>query len=722
MVHEESVFIDPSEYPLGRKDETVIDNYHGTMVRDPYRWLEDPDSEETKNYVAELNKISEPFLKACSLRSKLSEKITEMWNYERYGCTSKHGDFYYYYHNTGLQNQSVLYRQKELGGKAEVFLDPNVFSDDGTTSVSIQRFSPDGAILAYGLSEAGSDWVTLKFRKVDGEDMTDIVRGVKHSSIAWLSNNSGVIYSKYPDHKSALEGCSTEKHSFQSLYYHKLGSSEEDVLIADFRWDPELMCSAEVSEDGRYLIAGVSKGCDPVNSLYFYDLKKANNQINGKLELTPLFVKNDAKYEFIDNDDNTALVLTNANAPMCKLIRVNMDEESDNKESWETVIAENEKFKLDWVVRVYNDYLVAAYIEDVKTTLYLHDVRTGKRICRLPLPIGSISVYFGKKELSEFFVLFESFFTPGIVYHLDLKEATSSQNVQLKEIHRVFLKDIDVNEFCSKQVFYSSRDGTKIPMYILSRKDVVLNGANPTILNGYGGFNIADLPYFSVSRLLFLKHFNGIYASANLRGGSEYGERWHEAGMRENKQNVFDDFIAAAEYLINGKYTSSKRLAIHGGSNGGLLVAACSQQRPGLFGAVINRVGVLDMLRYHKFTVGGAWIPEYGNPDDASDFPFIYKYSPLHNLPARLEVQWPSTLLMTADHDDRVVPSHSLKYIATIYEAVKHSELIQKNPILIRVEVKAGHGAGKPTSKIIDELVDMYSFLQRVLPLEWRDG
>uniref|UniRef100_A0A0N5AKL7 Prolyl endopeptidase n=1 Tax=Syphacia muris TaxID=451379 RepID=A0A0N5AKL7_9BILA len=720
----EKDFIDPSIYPLARKDESVIDTYHGTKVCDPYRWLEDPDSNETRSYVKELNKVSMPFLKAASYRNQIKEKLTDMWNYERYGCISKHGQFYYYFYNTGLQNQSVMYKQSDLNGKPEIFLDPNKFSEDGITSIRCYRFSNDGSILAYGLSEKGSDWMTLKFRKSNGEDLPDVVNGVKHSAIAWAGND-GVFYSKYPEHKGALEGSSTEKHKYHSLFYHPL-NSKEDVLVADFRWDPELMCSGEVSEDGTYLIVDVSKGCDPTNSLYYFDIKKLGHHFEGKLPLNVLFSEDDAKYEFIDNDNDTALILTNSNAPMFKLIRVKMDSHSENKNLWETVIPENEKYKLDWVARVNKKYLVAAYIEDVKNTLYLHCATTGIRICQLLLGIGSVSGFFGRKLIPEIFISFESFFNPGIIYYLDLDKVDSFENIKLRELRKVVVKGVNVEDFCAEQVFYASRDGTKVPMYLLHKKGIIKNQQNATILNGYGGFNIAELPYFSVSRLLFLQYFDGLIACANLRGGSvvesfsEYGEKWHESGMRNKKQNVFDDFIGAAEYLISNKYTSPNKLAIHGGSNGGLLVAVCSQQRPDLFKAVVNRVGVLDMLRFHKFTVGGAWIPEYGNPDEPCDFPFIYKYSPLHNLKYPDSGQWPATLLMTADHDDRVVPSHSLKYIARLYELVKGVKNEQKNPLLIRIDVKAGHGSGKPTSKVIEEVTDMYSFLERVLDLKWK--
>uniref|UniRef100_F1KVU7 Prolyl endopeptidase n=1 Tax=Ascaris suum TaxID=6253 RepID=F1KVU7_ASCSU len=718
---ESSIFIDPSTYPLARKDESIVEDFHGIKVPDPYRWLEDPDSPETKAYVEKLNAISTPFIAASPVREKIREKLTKLWDYEKYGCTSKRGKYYFYYYNTGLQNQSVLYKQKDLNEKGEVFLDPNKLSDDGTTSIRTQCFTRDGTIMAYGLSEKGSDWMTLKFRTAEGVDLDDVVTGVKHSGLDWMPDNSGVFYSRYPEHKSAIEGSSTEKHKFHSLYFHRIGTPQkDDILVADFREDPEYMCSGTVSEDGRYLIVDVSRGCDPVNLLYYYDLTAAGNKITGKLDLKPLFDKFDAKYDFVDSEGDTALILTNHESPMFKLIRVKWTDAKEGPSRWETLIPEVEKSKLDWVTPVIGGRLIACYVEDVKNTLYVHCSKTGNRLYEIPLGIGSISGFFGKKHLSEIFIAFESFLTPTIIYYANFGDTKPTCVVEMKELRRVQIAGIDTSAINVKQVFFPSRDGTKIPMYIVHKNDLKLDGNNAALLNGYGGFNIADLPYFSVSRLLFLQYFGGVIACANLRGGSEYGEKWHEAGMRERKQNVFDDFIASAEYLIKNNYTSSKKLAIHGGSNGGLLVAACSQQRPELYGAVVNRVGVMDMLRFHKFTIGGAWLPEYGNPDVASDFPFIYKYSPLHNIRMPADGgQWPSTLLMTADHDDRVVPSHSLKYMARLYEVVREAKDVQRNPLIIRVEVRAGHGSGKPTSKIIAELVDMYSFLQRVLDLKW---
>ncbi|KAK6766474.1 hypothetical protein RB195_026028 [Necator americanus] len=710
-----STKISPSVYPSPRRDETIVDDFHGTKVTDPYRWMEDPDADETRQFVDDLNTISAPFIAGAPSREKIRERLTELWDYEKYSCPSKRGDFYYYSYNSGLQNQYVIYQQKSIKETGEVFLDPNTMSEDGTTSIRISAWTKDGSIFAYGLSEKGSDWVTIKFRGADKKDLRDVITGVKHSCISWLKDNSGVFYCKYPDHRSATEGTSVEKHKYHSLYFHRMGTDcKEDVLVYDRRDNADYMIGGTVTEDGKYLIIDVSRGCDPYNMLYYYDLSAIKHGI-GKITPTPLFDKLDAKYDYVDHDDETMLIHTNHNAPMFKLIRVSLKDKSVKE-----LVPENPRHKMDWASPVAGDRLVICYIEDVKDALYVYDLDTGSRFYQFPLKIGSLSGFFGKKSLDEMFFGFESFTVPTIIYRVDFTSVNKKSVPEVKELRRVRIKGMDENQFSIEQVFFTSKDGTKVPMYIISLKGTPRDGNNPTLLNGYGGFNIADMPYFSISRLLVVKHFRGIIACANLRGGSEYGENWHMGGMREKKQNVFNDFISAAEYLIENKYTCRDKLAIHGGSNGGLLVAACSQQRPDLYGAVLNRVGVMDMLRFHRFTVGGAWVPEYGDPDIPNDFEFIYKYSPLHNIRFPADGQWPATLMMTADHDDRVVPSHTLKYAATLMEKAKlHS--LQTNPILVRVEVKAGHGAGKPTKKVIAEIVDMYSFLQRVLNVEWTD-
>uniref|UniRef100_A0A7E4UNI6 Prolyl endopeptidase n=1 Tax=Panagrellus redivivus TaxID=6233 RepID=A0A7E4UNI6_PANRE len=719
------ISIHPSKYPLARRDETVVDDYHGVKIPDPYRFLEDPDAPETEAWVAELNKISAPFYESADIREKLRSKLTKLWNFDRISCPVKHGDSYYYWHNSGLQNQFVIYKQKGYKEKGEVFFDPNLLSEDGTTAITAANWSEDGAIFCYGLSEKGSDWVTLHFKTADGTDLKDKITGVKFSSIGWLSDNSGVFYSRYPEHKGAIAGSCVEKDEYHSLYFHKMGTPQaEDVLVADFRKDPHLMVAASVTRDGRFLIANVCKGCDPANQLFYADLKSINNQITGKVDLKPFFDQFDAKYDIVNFTGDDVLVLTNKDAPMNKLIRIKVGADNNNPSNWETVIPEDPKRKLQNVAVAAGDKMLVEYLQDCSSRVYINDFNTGNVLCQIPLEIGTLSSLICRKDQTEVFFSYGSFLSPTVVYRFDFNNVDlPSGKLNIEEVHRVNIQGFDASKFTAVQHFATSKDGTKVPMFIIHAKDAVLDGQNPTILNGYGGFGVSYVPGFSISQSLWLQSFGGIVAVANLRGGGEYGENWHQAGTLQNKQNVFDDFIACAEYLVDNKYTSPKKLAIQGGSNGGLLVGAVSQQRPDLIGGALNAVGVLDMLRFHKFTIGPAWIPEYGNPDKKEDFEYIYKYSPLHNIKyPENGVQWPSTLLLTADHDDRVVPLHSLKYMAQLYHTIKKDGAdIQKNPVLCRVEVKAGHGAGKPTHKIIGEVVDMYSFLYRVLGAKYFD-
>uniref|UniRef100_A0A183BKL7 Prolyl endopeptidase n=1 Tax=Globodera pallida TaxID=36090 RepID=A0A183BKL7_GLOPA len=686
--------IKPRCYPQALRGN-VSDNYHGTTVFDPYRALEDPDAEDTKKFVTQLNSLSEPFLEACPVRDKLREKLTKLWDYEKFSCTSIRGDFFYYYHNTGLQTE-VLGRERHSFPRPEYF---------------------------FGRRH------NRTFKMCSGEELSDRIPGVKFSGIAWLHDNSGLFYSSYPELRNAAEGpttSSTKKHEFHSIYFHKMGTdSKEDILVAQSRENPDKMLGAEVSDDGRFLFVTVRNGCDPKNQLFYYDLSFAGYKITEKIELLPLFDKCDAEYEIMDSDENTALILTNHEAPMFKLVRVKLGSNGgkNQNELWQVVVGEDELRKLEWAAPVDKDKLIVCYMEDVKNTIYIHAIDDGRMLYQMPLPIGSLSGVFARKSMSKIFVGFESFLVPTVVFHGDFSNCPSRESpVELREIRRINVPGLDYNAFEAKQVFYPSKDGTQIPMYVVHRKDMQLDGSNATILNGYGGFSISQLPSFSVSRLMLVQHFGFVWATANIRGGSEYGEKWHEAGMRDRKQTVFDDFISAAEFLISNKYTCNKKLAIHGGSNGGLLTAACCQQRPDLFAAVVTRVGVLDMLRFNKFTIGAAWVKEFGDPDEPGDFPFIYEYSPLHRLSLTPGKNWPATLLMSADHDDRVVPLHTLKYIAQLYHLLRtEAEEWQRKPVLARIEVKAGHGAGKPTAKMIAELVDLYCFLQRVLELKWNE-
>uniref|UniRef100_A0AC35TUK1 Prolyl endopeptidase n=1 Tax=Rhabditophanes sp. KR3021 TaxID=114890 RepID=A0AC35TUK1_9BILA len=711
----------PESYPLIHRDETVKENYHGTIVSDPYRYLENPDAQETKDFVDACNRVSEPFLSTCLNKEQMTTSLRKMWDYEKYGCVSRRGQYYYYSHNSGLQNQSVYYRYLKGTENYEIFIDPNTLSADGTTFIRDRKWCEDGNVVALGISEKGSDWMSVKFLNSDKTFRPDEVKKVKHSDIAWNHNDAGIFYSRYPEGDKDLAATAPDKHEFHSLYYHKMGTNQsEDVLVAEFRDNPNLMVSGHVTHDGRYLIVSVSKGCDPQNMVYYYDLSAANFVVTPNLKLKPLFTKFDAKYDVIYVSGNHALVTTDHSAPMTKIIKVELETADTGSSAWETLVPENASKSLDWAEPAAFDKLFICYVEDVKEHLYVHNLNTGTQLYEIPLEIGTISGLASKIDDTEFFLSFESFFVPTIVYQGNFDD--HSTPVKLNKIREVKLNISNHSKFVSKQVFYPSKDGTKIPMFILYNADAKLDGTEPCVLSGYGGFNVSMSIGFSISRMWFLEHFKGVLAIPNLRGGAEYGKAWHEGGMKLKKQNVFDDFIGAAEYLIKEKYTCAKKLAIQGGSNGGLLVAACSYQRPELFGAVVNRVGVMDMIRFPKFSVGAAWIPEYGDPQIKEEFDFLYQYSPLHNIKLHdNEVQWPATILMTADHDDRVVPSHSLKYIAELYHTLQAAKAYQKNPILLSVEVAAGHGAGKPTSKLVDEIVAIYSFVQKTLDIQWHD-
>lgn len=704
-------------YPNPRRDESIIDDYHGTKVPDPYQWLEDPDSEETKAFVDAQNAVSRPFIEACPVWKKLNQRITEMWDYPKYSCPAKHGNHYYYFYNTGLQNQSVLYVQDSLEGEARVFLDPNQLSEEGTTALRGTAFSENGEYYAYGLSERGSDWVTIKFKKApSGEDLPDTLKHVKFSSMAWTHDHKGLFYNQFPEQEGKKDGTETTANLNQKLYYHRLGTDQsEDILVAEFLDNPKWMIGAEVSDCGRYLVIAIREGCDPVNRLYFSDLAALPDGITGLIPYVKVVDNFDAEYEYITNEGTVFTFKTNLKSPNYKLI--NIDFSSYEMEKWTTLVEEQKKDVLEWTACVHGNRLVLCYIEDVKNQLYVHDLSSGKRLAQLPLEVGTIVGYSGKKKDSEIFYQFMSFLTPGIVYRCDM----SADNFQPKVFREIRVKDFDFDRFTTKQVFFPSKDGTKIPMFIVHRKDFRLDSSHPVMLYGYGGFNIPLTPSFSVSRLVFLQHLGGVYALANIRGGGEYGETWHKGGMLGNKQNVFDDFQAAAQYLIDNKYTSHNKITINGGSNGGLLVGACVNQRPELFGCAIAQVGVMDMLKFHKFTIGHAWTTDYGCSDNSDEFQWLIKYSPLHNMQVPDgDKQYPSVLLLTADHDDRVVPLHSLKYMAQLHHVFRDCDK-QTNPLMIRIDTKAGHGAGKPTSKVIEELTDIYSFIYQCVGLQWTD-
>lgn len=678
--------------PQTHKDSTT-DNYFGTSIADPYRWLENDTTEEVAAWVDQQNKATFHYLDQIPFRNEIKTRLTEIWNFEKFGTPFQEGDYWYYGKNNGLQNQSVIYRTKNIQdpSSAEVFLDPNKFSDDGTVSLASLSFSKDHQYAAVGLAKSGSDWNELFVMNVNTlEKTSDKIEWVKFSGATWYKN--GFFYSRYD---APVKGKDySNKNEFMKIYYHTIGTNQNaDQLVYQDKNNPLRYFNAGVTEDENYLYINISEGTSGSEILIKQLTPNMKPSAFGS-DLKTLCTGFKNNYNLIGNIGDQILVLTDLNAPKYKLVSINHKDVALNK--WKDILPEG-KDLLENVTTAGGD-LIASYLVDASTRLK-HFNSDGKLIKEMELPgIGTASVNGCLREKSMISYSYVSFTEPGKIKFYDLKSQTQ------KDWGATPNYKFDPTQFETKQVFYPSKDGTKVPMFIMYKKGLNLNGNNPTLLYGYGGFNINLTPSFSISRIMFLER-GGVYAIANLRGGGEYGEDWHQAGMLEKKQNVFDDFIAAAEYLIKEKYTSSEHLAIHGGSNGGLLVGACMTQRPELFRAAIPAVGVLDMLRYHKFTIGWGWAVEYGSSDDKSQFDYLIKYSPLHNV--KDSVSYPATLIMTADHDDRVVPAHSFKFVATLQEKPTKVD----KPILIRIDKKAGHGAGKPTTKLIEDATDMYSFI-----------
>lgn len=679
-----------------------MDIYHGQPVPDPYRWLEDLDSEQTRAWIEAQNHLTFNYLQQIPARQRIRERLTQLWNYEKYSQPFKEGGRYFYFKNDGLQNQSVLYTQESLEGQARVLLDPNTFSEDGTVAlagIAISRARDSGAehagrYLAYGLSCSGSDWQEWKVRDIEtGEDLPDHLRWVKFSGASWTLDGQGFFYSRYDEPAPGSEYESANY--FQKLYYHRLGTSQsEDVLVYHRPDQKEWGFAGGVTEDGNYLIISVWRGTDPKNLIFYKDLRDPQSPV---VELIREF---EAEYSFVGNDGSRFWLLTDCQAPRRRLVAIDLEQPDQVQE----VIPEAEETLQG--VSLINNQFVAFYLKDAHTQIKTFAL-DGSYLGEIPLPgLGSASGFGGKRYDTETFYTFTSFTTPPTIYRYDFTSGTST-------LFRQPQVDFDPQAYEVQQVFYTSKDGTRIPMFLVHRRGLARTGDHPTLLYGYGGFGISLTPSFSVGLVAWLE-MGGVYAQPSLRGGGEYGEEWHQAGTKLNKQKVFDDFIAAAEWLIAHGYTNPAKLAISGGSNGGLLVGACLVQRPELFAAALPAVGVFDMLRFHKFTIGWAWISEYGSPENPEEFKALYAYSPLHNL--KPGTAYPATLITTADHDDRVVPAHSFKFAAALQAAQGGSQ-----PILIRIDTKAGHGAGKPTSKLIEEAADRWAFLVQVLGIPW-DG
>ena len=679
-------------YPPARRSDQV-DDLHGARVADPYRWLENPDSPESKAWVAAENELTAGYLRKIPARARIEKRLTELWNFERYTTFFKAGGRYFYQHNDGLQNQNVLFKVDAVNGRGRELLDPNTLSKDGTVALSGLAVSDDGKRLAYSISRSGSDWQEWRVRDIEsGRDLPDTIVWSKFSNAGWSADSAGFYYQRFPEPnaKTTLTGVNQEA----KLYYHALGEPQaSDRLIYERPDHKDWNFDGASTEDGRYLILQVTRGAEEKNLVFYRDLQTPGAKT---VELVSAF---EDAYTFLGNQGPVFYFRTTAGATRGRVIAIDVNR--PERGNWREIVAERAE-KLD-DARMAGGMLVLSYLKDAYSAARIYKL-DGSFVRDVALPAIGTAAWSGARLTdTELFYSFTTFTEPAAIYRYDLKTGSN-------DLVRRSKLSFEPSAYETHQVFYNSKDGTRIPMFLVYKKGLERNGANPTYLYGYGGFNISLTPVFSVPVLEWMER-GGLYAMPNLRGGGEYGESWHEAGTKQHKQNVFDDFIAAAEWLIANRYTSTPKLAIGGGSNGGLLIGACLNQRPDLFGAALPAVGVMDMLRFHKFTIGWAWTVDYGSPDNAEDFKALRAYSPLHNI--RTGAKYPATLVTTADHDDRVVSGHSFKYAAALQHAQEGPA-----PVLIRIETKAGHGAGKPTSKSIEEAADRWAFLAQALHMQ----
>ncbi|MBR9920161.1 MAG: S9 family peptidase [Bacteroidetes bacterium] len=673
----------PFKAPITFADSSVADTFYGKVVQDPFRWLEDDRSDATDAWVGAQNRATFDYLEQIPFRDAVRNRLEEIWNYQRSTAPKKAGDYYYYFENDGLQNQSILYRKPNLEGEAELVLDPNKLAADGTTALGAYSFSKDGRYLAYQTSEGGSDWRNIHILDLETlENLEEVIQWVKFSGISWAAD--GFFYSRYPSPQEGEELSAISE--FQQVYYHKLGSLQEsDQIIFADRSNPQRGFNAETTQDEQYLVLSVWESTSG-NALYFRDLTTAGSTFIPIIEA----IKDD--YILVGHLDGYLYFRTNNNADNWRLIKVSIGNPAP--EYWEDVLPEMEGEVLR-NVHLYNGEFVTEYLKNASSRIRVFDTE-GKLKAQIPLPgIGTVSGFTGAFDSAEAFFVFSSFAQPASIYRIDL-------DLLISEVYRAARINFNTEPYVTKQVWFESRDGTKIPMFLTYREDMQMDGKRPTLLYGYGGFDISILPQFQVKRSILLEN-GGIYAVANIRGGGEFGKTWHQGGTKENKQNVFDDFQAAAEYLIGQNYTNPDKLAIEGRSNGGLLIGACITQRPDLYQVAFPMVGVLDMLRYHKFTIGAAWASDYGSPETEKGFDYLVSYSPLHNV---IPADYPATMITTADHDDRVFPAHSFKFAAELQRMQQGDQ-----PVMIRIDTNAGHGAGMSTEKQIQQAADMLSFM-----------
>jgi prolyl oligopeptidase len=679
-------------YPAARRSD-VADEYSGTKVADPYRWLEDPDAPETRTWIEAENKLTRGWIDAVPERAAIEKRITQLWNYERFGVPFKKGGRYFYTRNDGLQNQNVLYVADSLDAAPRMLLDPNVLRADGTVAVTGERASRDGKLLAYELSEGGSDWTTIHVRDVaTGRDRDDKVDWAKFSGIAWAPDGSGFYYSTYPTHDTT--GKVALKH--HRVQFHALGTAQSaDELVYAREDEPDWGFNAEMTDDGTLLVISQTEGTEEKNRIFVQEQNGSGDFKEGFW--VPVFDQFDAEYDLLGKKDARLWFRTDNGAPNGRIVTVDLGKTKTN--AFEEIVPES-KHAIESALFA-GDHLIVTYLVDAQNQVEVFDL-DGKKYDTIKLPgLGAVPAIDGEPDEPEVFFAYTSFTTPTEVWRYDVPHKKSA-------LWRAPKVDFDPKDYATEQVFFASKDQTRVPMFVSHKRDLKLTKDTPTFLYGYGGFNIAIKPSFSPALLVWMER-GGSYVSVNLRGGAEYGREWHESGTKERKQNVFDDFFSSAEFLIAKGWTSPKKLAIHGRSNGGLLVGACMTQRPDLFGAALPGVGVLDMLRYHLFTIGWAWASDYGRSDDPEAFKYLYAYSPLHNV--KSGVRYPATLITTGDHDDRVVPAHSFKFAATLQRAQAEGG----PPVLIRIETRGGHGAGKPTSMQIEELADEMAFLTRAL-------